>query len=275
MVLTSLKRFFIVTAITLSVASACADSIPVANPSFEIPAIDPIENPFMAIPFAPFWIELDLDTEYSANTGIFRNTPPDSPYGDHIVNAHGYQLAFLSSQSGNAFLQNLPATYEAGRNYRLDVDVCPSMRYPPAAIDPNNALILEFYYTNNEPNLVSLHTAIVPSTELTTNVLKTFSVMLPTVQADAPWAGQPIGIALRANGAAGGYWDLDNVRVTAFPRTPDLTGDAVVNLRDAAVLAAQWDSCIGTTADLTGDGCVTLEELWILAEYWLENLSAE
>ena len=275
MVLTSLKRFLVVVAVAMSIASACADSIPVANHSFEIPAIDPIENPFMAIPVAPFWIELDLDTDYSANTGIFRNTPPDSPYGDHIVNAHGNQLAFLSSQSGNAFLQDLPATYQAGKRYRLDVDVCPSMRYPPAAVDPNNALILEFYTYNNEPNLVSLRTAPVLATELTVNFLKTFSVSLPTVQANDPWAGKSIGIALRANGLPGGYWDMDNVRVTAFPRVPELTGDTFVNLHDFAKMAAEWYSCTKTTTDLTGDGCVTTEDLWILAEHWLEDLSVE
>jgi len=38
-------------------------------------------------------------------------------------------------------------------------------------------------------------------------------VYLPPVQADDPWAGKPIGIAIRAAGEAGGFWDLDGVRL--------------------------------------------------------------
>ncbi len=272
-----MKRWmwFVAAAVLMTAVSVLADNIPVANHSFEIPAIDPVENPFLAIPVTPYWIALDLDDDFGSNTGIFKNTPPDSPAGDHIVNAHGEQLAFLGSQTGNALLQDLTAPYEAGRNYRMTVEVCPSKRYPPSEADPNNTLSLEFYYINNEPNLVTLSASPVPSTALTANYLKPFSVILPTVETDDAWVDRPIGIAIRANGVAGGYWDLDNVRVTAFPRVPELSGDGIVNYDDFSILAAEWESCQAVTADLTGDGCVSTGDLLILADFWLEQLFIE
>jgi len=38
-------------------------------------------------------------------------------------------------------------------------------------------------------------------------------VYLPTVQPDDAWAGKAIGVAIRAAGAPGGFWDLDDVRL--------------------------------------------------------------
>jgi hypothetical protein len=255
----------VLTALFLFIAAAHSGQIPIANNSFEIPAIDPIENPFLAVPYAPSWTEMDLDTEYSTNTGIFRNPPPDSPYGDYIVNADGNQLAFLGSQSGNGFLQDLGATYQTGKSYRLTVEVCPSVRFPPS---PGNQLILSLYYIN-DANSVDIQTSPVPSTELIVNVLKTFSVTMPAVQSGDAWVGKNIGIAIRADGLPGGYWDLDNVRLMEFQTLPDFTNDSFVNLQDFAVMAPEWLSCTDVATDLTGDGCVDTEDLLILAEHWL------
>ena len=272
-----LKCAAVIMAITFCAAWTHAESLPVENHSFEIPAIDPVTNPFMAIPVVPFWIELDTDTDplYGGrNTGVFLNPEPNSIDLDHIVNVDGNQLAFLGSGTGNALLQDLSTPYQAGRCYRMTVDICPSLRHPPAD-DPNNALTLEFYYINNEPNLVSLATASVSSTALTPNLMKPFSVALPTVEPDDLWVDRPIGIAIRAVGmTAGKYWDLDNVRVTAYPRRPELSGNSTINFEDFALLAADWQRC-NADADLTGDGCVTIEDIWILSDYWLEESLTE
>ena len=255
-------------AIFLFMGTAQSGQIPIANNSFEIPFIDP--NDFPAIPVAPLWTEMDVDTEYSTNTGIFRNSPPDSPY-DHIVNADANQLAFLGSGSGNGFLQDPNATYQTGKSYKLSVEVCPSVRYHPSVPDPNNKLTLSLYYLNGA-NAVDIQTSPVPSTELTVNVLKTFSVTMPDVQAGDPWAGKNIGIAILAEGLPGGYWDLDNVRLMEFQTIPEFTDDSFVNLQDFAVMASEWLSCTEVTADLTGDGCVDVEDLLILAKYWLDHV---
>ncbi len=259
------KYCVIVIIMFLIMPAAQSGQIPIANNSFEIPAIDP--NGFPAIPVAPLWIEADLDTEYSTNTGVFRNPDPNSTY-DHIVNADGNQLAFLGSQSGNGFLQDPNAAYQTGKSYRLTVEVCPSVRLPPSGPDPNNKLVLSLYYVN-DANSVDIQTSPVLSTELTINVLKTFSVTMPAVQSGDAWVGKNIGIAIRADGLPGGYWDLDNVRLTEFQTMPDFTGDSFVNLQDFTVMASEWLSCADVTADVTGDGCVDTEDLLILAEYWL------
>ena len=77
-------------------AAPVSTSIPVMNASFEAPVVDP--NGFGAWPFADGWLELDLDTTASANTGVFLNTPIGNP--DRMENAEGKQLAFLGSQTG-------------------------------------------------------------------------------------------------------------------------------------------------------------------------------
>jgi hypothetical protein len=116
--------------------------IPIENASFEAPVVDP--NGFGAVPLVDGWTEVDIDTLFSANTGVFANTDPNS--FDHIVNADGSQLAFLGSQQGNALEQDLADTYKACCNYRLTVAVSVSGRFPPAAVEPVDTLELVLYY---------------------------------------------------------------------------------------------------------------------------------
>ena len=118
-------------------------------------------------------------------------------------------------------------------------------------------------------DIVSIQIPAPPSTSRT---LEDFSVTLPTVHAGDPWIGKNIGIAIRGTGAAGGFWDLDNVRLTQFPLEPEFTGDSFVNLKDFAKMAAEWLSCTDTTTDLTGEDCVNLDDLLLLTESWLKNV---
>jgi hypothetical protein len=183
-------------------------SLPVANASFELPEVDPEGYP--ASPVIEMWKELDLDVFASANTGVFLNTPVGSE--DHMNNADGKQLVFLGSQKGNGLEQDLSVSYSIGSTYRLTVGVGTSMRFPPSMTEPVDYLELAFYYRDgNEP--VDIVTECVPATGLSSRSLRDFSVYLPPVYANDPWAGKPIGIAMRSAGAAGGYWDLDNVRL--------------------------------------------------------------
>jgi hypothetical protein len=123
-------------------------SIPIENASFEAPVVDP--NGFGALPQVDGWTEVDLDTLSSTNTGVFANTQAGSP--DHIVNAHGSQLAFLGSQQGNALEQDLVATYKIGCDYQLTVAVGVSGRFPPSSAEPVDAFELVLYYRDaNEP----------------------------------------------------------------------------------------------------------------------------
>lgn len=190
------------------VAPAEAGSIPIANPSFEGPVVDP--NGFPVLPYTERWTELDVDTLGSTNTGVFANTPEGSP--DRVANADGSQLAFLGSEQGNALEQDLAAVYRAGCDYRLTVAVGVSGLFPPAAEEPVDTLELVLYYRDaNEP--VDIARRTVPAGGLSATLLKDFSVYLPPVNSGAAWAGKPIGVAIRAVGMPGGFWDLDNVRL--------------------------------------------------------------
>jgi|GEM_PF-540243 len=183
-------------------------SIPIENASFEAPAVDP--NGFGAVPLVDGWTEVDIDTLFSTNTGVFANTDANS--FDHIVNADGSQLAFLGSQTGNALEQDLDAVYKAGCEYRLTVGVSVSSRFPPAVVEPVDTLELVFYYRDAN-DVVDIAYQTVEATGQSYTQLQDFSLELPTVQAGDTWAGMSIGIALRAAGQPGGFWDLDNVRL--------------------------------------------------------------
>ena len=191
-------------------------SIPIENDSFEAPAVDP--TAFPAVPHMDQWTQIDLDTLASTNTGVFANTPVGSP--DHIQNADGSQLAFLGSEQGNALEQDLAATYKVGCDYQLTVAVGVSMLFSPSAEVPADTLELVLYYRDgNEPvDIVSRTVTAMPWSQLLQDVF----VYLPTVQPGDTCAGKTIGVAIRATGMPGGFWDLDHVRLAESLPGPDL-----------------------------------------------------
>jgi hypothetical protein len=190
--------------------------IPIENASFESPVVDP--SGFGAVPIVDGWTEIDVDTLFSTNTGVFANTEPNS--FDHIVNADGSQLAFLGSQKGNALEQDLDAVYKPGCDYRLIVGVSVSVRFPPSAVEPVDTLELVFYYRDAN-DVVDIAHQTIEATGQSYTQLQDFSVQLPMVQTGDAWAGKTIGIALRAAGRPGGFWDLDNVRLIVSASEPD------------------------------------------------------
>ena len=183
-------------------------SIPITNASFESPVVDP--NGFSALPFADGWTEIDVDTETSTNTGVFANPAVDSP--GRLVNADGNQLAFLGSQAPNALEQDLADTYKVGCDYRLTVEVGVSGMFPPSMAEPVDMLELALYYRDVNDMVEIAHQSL-DATGLSSTELIDFSLDLPAVQSDDAWAGMTIGVALRAAGMPGGFWDIDNVRL--------------------------------------------------------------
>ena len=184
-------------------------SIPIENASFEGPVVDP--NGFSAVPFVDSWTEIDVDTETSTNTGVFANPAEGSP--GRLINADGDQLAFLGSQTGNAIEQDLVNSYRAGHDYHLTVAVGISVLFPPSATEPADALELALYYREG-PNTVDVAREVVPAVGLSSVELRDFALYLPLVESDDPRAGKTMGVALRAAGLPGGFWDIDNVRLT-------------------------------------------------------------
>jgi len=201
----------------LAAAPVRSAPIPIENASFEAPVVDP--NGFPAVPYVDLWTEIDLDTLSSTNTGVFANTPVGAP--DHVVNADGSQLAFLGSQTGNALEQDLDTTYKIGCDYQLTVAVGVSGRFPPSSTEPVDTFELVLYYRDaNEP--VDIVHLAVEATGLSGTQLTDISLYLPTVQPGDAWAGMAIGVALRAAGMPGGFWDLDHVRLLESLPGPEL-----------------------------------------------------
>jgi len=191
------------------------ETLDVNNASFEGPVVDP--NAFQALPWVDGWLEMDVDTEASLNTGVFANTDANSP--GHIVNADGAQLAFLGSEQGNAFEQDLDATFQVNSVYRLSVGVGVSALFPPSTADPCDLLdVVLYYHDGNEP--VDIVVQSIDANGLSYMELQDVSVYLPMVTQEDAWADQPIGIALRSRGSAGGFWDLDQVRLDALLPEP-------------------------------------------------------
>ncbi len=201
--------------LSLTANQAMSAPIYIENASFEFPVIDPLLNPFGAVPNVDNWTEMDNDALGSQNTGVFVNTEPNhiNSFGDydHIFNTDGNQMAFLGSEAGNAFEQDLSASYHTGCDYHLTIAVGTSFMFTPSTEEPIDYLELALYYRNDsEPvDIVSL---LIPAMD-PNQWLKDFSLYLPTVNSSDPWAGKNIGIAIRAAGQAGGFWDLDNVRL--------------------------------------------------------------
>jgi hypothetical protein len=183
-------------------------TVPIQNASFESPMIDP--EAFPAMPVIDQWIELDVDTLSSANTGVFGNTPEDS--WDHKTNAHGQQLAFLGSEQGNALEQDLAATYKVGCDYRLTVAVGVSSRYAPSIEAPADLLELVLFYRDND-NIQEIVNLKIDASELSDEHSTDISLHLPAVQFSDAWAEMPISLAIRSLGMPGGFWALDDVRL--------------------------------------------------------------
>jgi hypothetical protein len=154
----------------------------------------------------------------SSNTGVFANTPVGS--ADRMVNADGKQLAFLGSQRGNALAQDLAAAYKVGCSYRLTAAVGVSARFPPSVVKPVDTIELVLYYLDGAKPTDIVHQAV-EAKGLSSTQLQDFSVYLPTVQPGDVWVGKTIGVAIRAAGLAGGFWDLDNIRLAGSLPIPD------------------------------------------------------
>jgi len=162
-------------------------------------------------------------------SGVFANTAPTS--SDHIDNMAGSQAAYMFSLPQVAFFQDFNSTdwnhstpthafnpvFEIGKSYELTVGLIGG----GGTMSVGTILELGLYYrdgANNMVNVAANDVTFTPSLFPTTTHFIDFQVNVPTVQATDPWAGKNIGIDLLSlYGQGDGYWDLDNVRLTAVP----------------------------------------------------------
>jgi hypothetical protein len=118
------------------------------------------------------------------------------------------------------------ATFAAGKSYTLTLGVFG--KGFSGNMTEGSMLGLSLYYRDGA-NMVTVGTPTVITYTAAGFLnfgalnLQDFQVNIPTVQAGDAWAGQDIGIKIESiYGTGDGYWDIDNVRLTAVPEPESL-----------------------------------------------------
>jgi hypothetical protein len=209
----------------------CAESILIPNASFEFPAtsfVEPRIDFWQKAP-KPFWYDESGGFLWDQLAGVFANVAPTN--SAYIDNAHGTQGLYLFALPQNFVYQEsgptneFQATFEAGKSYDLTVGVIGG----GGGMTNGVSMQLGLYFRDASSNMVT-----VASTNLTftleqfpnTTHYIDYTVHVPVVAAGDAWAGKPIGIVLMSTvdpALAGGYWDLDHVRLTASGAGPELS----------------------------------------------------
>lgn len=206
-----------------------AATVSVPNASFEgpvTPFADPRMDSWEDYPKPPWYDEV-TNGPWDFLTGVFLNTDPSAP--DHIDNMDGAQAAFLFAYPQVGIFQDynsldwahpLPshdfnALYQAGKAYQLTVGVIGA----GGGMSNGVGLAAAVYYRDASSNMVIVAmTNVLNSPDVFPNRTHfiDISAMTPVVRASDPWANQNIGIAIFSTVGfelAGGYWDVDNVRL--------------------------------------------------------------
>jgi hypothetical protein len=172
--------------------------------------------------------------QWTNTAGVFLNvgaTPID--------NVDLRQGAFVFSSPGVELFQDLDAKFVVGQSYHLTVGL-EGGGYGMALGVP---ISLRLYYRDagilSGDNRIPIGTTTATNTNITGSLthLTDYSVDLPAVQAGDPFAGKNIGVQILSPydpAVTGGYWDVDNVRLTSVPEPASL---AVLALGAAALCA--------------------------------------
>lgn len=210
--------------LSLAVAGAQAQSIEVPNGSFESPT--PPQG-YLATPQIDLWsktpqpdgVPLPPGIFWEQLSGVFPNTPAGSD--DHIDNVTGSQAAYLFAIPGVGISQSLDATYVAGKAYSFSLGALGG-----GGIAEGSSLLVGLFYLDagNSLSPVSV-TPITYEAAKFPNATHFQDVesLSPEVGASDPWAGKKIVIGLFSTfGLGQGYWDVDNVRLSAVPEPATL-----------------------------------------------------
>jgi hypothetical protein len=221
-----------------------AGTISIPNASFESPvtaSVDTRIDSWQKTPKPVWWDEAQYGP-WDQLVGAFANpAPADS---SRIDNCDGNQAIWLFANPQVGLFQDYNSTdwtgsvpshafdvrFEAGKSYQLTVGLLVGTAYH---MTEGATLELSLYYLDAASNRVSVAATSVtndPSVFSNGTHLLDFQVNVPTVKNTDPWTGQHLGVQMLSTIGfglqAGGYWDLDNIRLTSY-REPTLSGAAV------------------------------------------------
>jgi len=195
-----------------------ATTVDVPNASFESPTTnyaDPAIGSWQKTT-QPGWFDPGtFGYTWDQLSGVFANPAVGQP--DHIDNVIGSQAGFLFGVPTAGLTQDLVAPFGIGQSFELTVGLIGGGGNMPTG----SLFEISLYYRDGGNNIVtvakndiSFDGTLFPNT----THLVDFTLSLGTVQAGDAWAGKPIGVELMALAATpGGYWDMDNVRLTSVP----------------------------------------------------------
>lgn len=213
-----------------------AGAISVPNASFEAPTIlfsvSTVFDSWQRMP-QPAWWDENVTGPWTNLTGIFKN--PVLGSSDHIDNCHGNQAAWLFANPDAGLFQDYDSMdwndsspthafdtkFEVGKSYRLQVGLIVGTG-AGLPMQEGVTLNLSLYFRDTASNRIAVATTIVTNSSTVFsngNHFLDFEVNTPVVKAGNIWAGQNIGIQLLSTVSselAGGYWDLDNVRLSSI-----------------------------------------------------------
>lgn len=211
-----------VLAFVVTFESGRADSIVVPNGSFESPSafglqVQPVVDSWSKSPDPG--VGLPPGYTWDGTVGTFYNYPGQPTT---IDNVDGSQVAYVlaySTAGVSQVLNSADAVFNVGMSYTVTVGLTASSH-----LTTSDSFGLSLYYLNGTTptpvgqSIVSYSAAAFPNLVHLTDV----SLTIPAVQSSDAWAGKAVGIQLSVVGGSGqGYWDMDNVRLTATSAVPE------------------------------------------------------
>ncbi len=221
---------FILLLLTAWTVAVQAGAVIVPNGSFESPKTpfaDPRMDGWQKAP-EPAWYMGGGGFPWDQLVGQFLNTTNGSP--TRIDNMDGDQAAYLFALPEVALFQDdntisgtnsapthrFNARFETGKSYALTVGLLGG----GGGMTNAATFQISLYYRDTASNMVTVAATIITNTQAlfpTTTRFADFQVRTPFVRAGDAWSGKNVGIRLASTVSfdrQGGYWDLDNVRLT-------------------------------------------------------------
>lgn len=237
-----------------------AETVAIPNPSFELPTTGYVNinlDYWQKMP-KPEWYEEDEEGGFLWNqlVGVFKNTGPGNP--DRITNCHGDQAIWLFAvpevglfqdyksvdwNDGNVPTHAFNQKFEIGKSYKLTTGVIGG----GGGMAEGVSMDIRLYYLNDLDEKVTVASTTVVNTlaKFPTNTqFVDFTVQVPVVKPGDAWARRQIGIQFISNATfenEGGYWDLDNVRLTSEIEPPFQLGVS----KDGTDIQISWPSVAG------------------------------